>query len=92
MLIQKMPLHDQVGVWCAMRAPRITLLSLCLPEHGIFNSSGRNSMNSKQYIYNNTCLKGEVGHPALSVRMVSKKQIPIELQHIKIKFMELDSP
>jgi hypothetical protein len=24
MLIQKMPLHDQVGVWCAVCAPRIT--------------------------------------------------------------------
>ena len=24
MLIQKMPLHDQVGVWCAMCEPRIT--------------------------------------------------------------------
>ena len=33
-------------------------------------------MNSKQYIYNNMCLKGEVGHPEPSVRMVNKNQIP----------------
>jgi len=47
-----MPLHDQVGVWSVVCTPRITgLLLLSLPEHGAFSLSGRNSMNSKQYIY-----------------------------------------
>jgi hypothetical protein len=51
-----------------------TLLSLLLSKPGVFNSTGRISMNIKKYVHI-TCLKGKVSHPAPSVIMVSKNQI-----------------